>query len=646
MALAITEGRIVAVHRPSYSAPMSLRISDDLTLDYAAIYKAQPAVRTVVDFLARNVSQLALQTFERVDDRDRRRLRDHPLALLLAKPNRYTTGRRLIRDTIADRGIYDRALWVKSVSPDGTAELVRLQPTLWSVAGGNFLRPEAFKIKGTNGEFEIPAEQAVYFRGYNPEDARHGLSPIESLRRILSEEFAAGQHREQTLRNGARLAGYLKRPATAPAWEDVARERFRASWRSQYQGATATEGGGTPILEDGMEFVPAAQNAVDLQYVEARKLTREETAAAYHIPPPMVGILDHATFSNIEEQHQMLYQDTLGPILSEFQDEIGLQLVPDYNNDRIYVEFNMMEKLRGSFEEQAAQLQAAVGAPFMTRNEARARGNMPAIEGGDELVVPLNVLIGGQASPQDSAPTGVIEAAAPRPGRKGPRLEAKTRPPASYVEKARQVLTAFFERQAAAVLSKLGAKADWWDDARWDRELREELFGLSAMISKGVAERALNQLGEDPSVYDLDRTVKYLRVVAAGNAASLNANTRAALEEALESDDPDEAVRHVFDKATSFRAAVAALTVATAAAAFGTAEAAKQAAGGRTAVKTWRVTSGNPRSSHASLDGETVGIDDVFSNGAKWPGDSQALDVDEIANCQCELAIAYEEGGA
>jgi hypothetical protein len=40
----------------------------------------------------------------------------------------------------------------------------------------------------------------------------------------------------------------------------------------------------------------------------------------------------------------------------------------------------------------------------MTRNEARARVNLPQVDGGDDLVTPLNVLIGDQASPTDSAP--------------------------------------------------------------------------------------------------------------------------------------------------------------------------------------------------------------------------------------------------
>jgi hypothetical protein len=49
-------------------------------------------------------------------------------------------------------------------------------------------------------------------------------------------------------------------------------------------------------------------------------------------------------------------------------------------------------------------MQTATGAPIMTRNEARQRMNLPHLPGADDLVVPLNVLVGGQASPTDSVP--------------------------------------------------------------------------------------------------------------------------------------------------------------------------------------------------------------------------------------------------
>jgi hypothetical protein len=63
------------------------------------------------------------------------------------------------------------------------------------------------------------------------------------------------------------------------------------------------------------------------------------------------------------------------------QSELERQLLPDLpDTDRVYVEFNLAEKLKGSFEEQAASLQSLVGRPVMTANEGRARLNLPRID--------------------------------------------------------------------------------------------------------------------------------------------------------------------------------------------------------------------------------------------------------------------------
>lgn len=641
MVFAVSNGKLQAIEAPIAQAPYSLKLAEDLSQDYAAIYRSQDSVRTVVDFLARNVAQLGLHVFRRVSDTDRSRLNDHPLTQLLGRPNSRTTTFRLMRSLVADRGIYDAAYWLKTTE-NGQPALVRLPPAMVKPVGDDWMFPAAFEVSGSKGKTIIPAAQIVHFRGYHPDHERGGVSPIETLRRILAEAYAAGQMREQVLRNGARHSGYIKRPAGAD-WSEQARDRFRSGWRSQYQGQTATEGGGTPILEDGMEFIAASQTAVDLQYVEARKLTREEVAAAYFIPPPMVGLLDNATFSNITEQHKMLYQDTLGPMLEEIQQELELQLLPEFDDvDGVYIEFNLAEKLRGSFEEQAAQLQTSVGAPYMTRNEARARANLPSVAGGDDLVVPLNVLVGGQASPTDSAPTpGALSWSIPG-SKAAAAVRVKARPPEAQVRRTSSLLADFFARQKQVVRSGLGAKAlgSWWDEDRWNRELAADLYAASVMLTGTVARATAERIGLDPDEFDQDITLAYLAKVARSNAESINAVTRGQLEAALEdAEDPLAQADAVFDVAQNARAPQAGNTIATALAGFATVEAVTQLRGTREATKTWIVTSSNPRSSHAAMNGETVPLDSTFSNGAKWPGDSSSLDVDDIAGCLCDLEI-------
>ena len=78
-------------------------------------------------------------------------------------------------------------------------------------------------------------------------------------------------------------------------------------------------------------------------------------------------------------------------------------MVPSVDStDGIYAEIDREAAMNGSFAEQATYLQTAVGGPFMSRAEARGRVNLPHVDGTDELIVPLNVTEGGQASPTDS----------------------------------------------------------------------------------------------------------------------------------------------------------------------------------------------------------------------------------------------------
>lgn len=639
MAFVVSQGQLADLSRQVVDARTSIAVTSDYSADYSKIWESHGSVQTVINFLGRNIASLGIHLFERLGDTDRARVTDHPVARLLSRPHprvtRYTYFDALVRDV----GIFERHLSVKVKLQDGTTGgLIRIAPTMFTPIGGDWMFPEAFEVRGSKGKKIIPAEDTFHILGYSPRGDIGGVSPIESLRAVLAEEYEAARQRAQAFRNGARVNGYLERPKDAPDWSPVARERFRSGWRGQY-GSTGSDAYGTPILEDGMKFVSATQTSRDLQYIESRKLTREEVASAYFIPPPMIGLLDNATFSNIKEQHKHLYQDTLGPWLQRIQQELMLQLFPEFpGTDKLYLEFNLEEKMRGSFEDQAAQLQTAVGGPYLSRNEARAILNRPRIEGGDDLIVPLNVITGGQASPTDSGIQN-ISAAPVRSLKATPteyEIKAPTEIPADHQKAMAKVFSEFFARQRRVVLSAAGAKSpDWWNAERWDRELAGDILAVSLGVSKAAALTALAGMGVDPSEYSTERTKAFLKKVAQRIAGQVNTATESALSDAMDGDDPD-GMAHVFDVAEESRAEKSGMTAAATFVGFGMVEAARQAK--PTAMKRWQVNSGNPRSSHVAVDGEEVPIEDDFSNGLKWPG-SFSGDPDEVANCQCSVII-------
>lgn len=369
-----------------------------LGLSPAEMWRTQPYLRTVVTFLARNIAQLGLQAFERVDETDRRRVRDG-IATTLVRPNSETTAYELVYALVADLALYDVAYWL--ITEDDDNKVTRL-PVGWvTPRGGDLYGPSSYDVRiNDKGEaVNVPATEVLRFHGWSPSTLATGSSPVHALKEILAEQVQAAKYREQVWRRGGKVGAVLSRPSDAPEWSDDARKQFKRDWESQFTGA-GSKVGGTPLLEDGMALSRVDFSAHEMEFIEGARLALNTVASVYHINPTMIGLLDNANYSNVREFRRMLYGDTLGPILAQIEDRLNTFLLPRLDaRANLYVEFNIEEKLQGSFEEQTAAIQSSVGAPWLTRNEARALRNMPAIEGGDELVTPLNVLIGSPSAP-------------------------------------------------------------------------------------------------------------------------------------------------------------------------------------------------------------------------------------------------------
>lgn len=639
-------GRGTRYEQVVYSGPT---VTDVLGMGPDALFRTQPHLRTVITFVARNVAQLPLHMFERISDTDRQRVKDDPVARLLSRPNPDMTGYELIYALVADMKLYDVGIWLTLPDPGAASGW-----TIWPIppswvsrtGGGSAWGPDWIEIlrPGETERTIINRDRFLIFHGYRPGDPSRGVSPVESLKEILAEQIQAWSYRQQIWQRGGRVGAYLTRPAEAPEWSKEARQKFQRDWSSKWTGRDGPKAGGTPILEDGLELKRLGFSAREDEWSEVAKLSLSTVAAVYHTNPTMVGILDNANFSNVKEFKQMLYTDTLGPDLEMIQARINTFLIPRVTErEDLYVEFNIQAKLAGSFEEQAAVMSTAIGRPWMTANEARARFNMPALAGdADALVTPLNVLIGGQASPRDSGSQNLNSGGVRLKG-DGKSVSVKAEGREEDALTLEHVLVKFFKRQRSVVLTQLGAKADedWWDEDRWDDELAQDLLKFFLPITQDVATETLDALGIDPDTYSAARTTAFLKAVAASRASMINSTTLDQLRAALAGDLEDEAEGStpagVFDLAETSRSEQSGTTLATTLAAFAVTEAAKQMNRPRT-TKTWIVTSGNPRASHAAMAGETVGIDDVFSNGLNWPGDP-VNGPDEVAGCECAVEV-------
>ena len=642
-----------------------------LGLSAGELYRTQANLRAVVSFLADNIADLPIKVYDRASDTDRPRVIDSPAANLLRRPNDTQTTYELVRELVSNLCLYDRAVMIvakDAKSPAGYQ--VRLLPDSWLKAADNGgWEPGTFRVTfGRNGQtYDLKPGEYIYFHGYNPASPWQSCSPIDSLRQTLFEQIEAGRFRRQVWARGGRVNTYVVRPKDVAPWSAETAKKWAEQFRSTWTGDGGTQAGGIPLLEDGMDIKTLQVSAKEAQWYESVQLTRSDVAAAYHLNPAIIWHDQAQTYASAKDNARALYADALGPWLTYIAQRLNAFLLPAIGEpEDHYVEFDLRKKLDGSFEERAQVLQTSVGAPWITRNEARAMNNLPAIEGGDELIVPLNVIEGGLASPTDTArdnynegnyamksdddvviaeydDDGLAERLQAELHAAAADFEIKGTPPEKAQADFEDVYAKFFERQARTVLSRIPKKdagePDWFDMVRWTKELADDLEPLVMKETEREARRVVELLGIDPDTYSVPLTAKYLRKLCESRARAANATMMAALMEDVQSEEPDP--RHVYEAQAPALSERCGSSIAHAVTAFAIMEGIQQATNNgaqyRSITKTWR-TGANPRNSHAAMNGETVPYDGVFSNGARFPQDV-SLDAAESANCNCTVDV-------
>ena len=614
------------------------------------LYATQANLHAVVSFLADSVAQLPLKVYVRDGENSRRRDRDSTAAKLLWRPNADQTAYELINALTVELLLMGCAvLWVLPDPDSESGYQLRIIPREWiyDTERNTNYAPDVLKVHTGAGSFiDIPRKEFVQFRMYSPGNPGGYQSPIAALRQTLREQIEADRFRTQIYRSSGRFNAYITRPKDVQPWDDETKKKWLTAFREGW-GQDGSNSGKMPLLEDGMEIKPYQFNAKEAQYAETKQLSREDVAAAFHVNPSLIWHTTTQTYASAKDNARALYADCLGPTLQMLQQRINSFLLPMIGADaNTYVEFDLTEKLKGSFEERARILQSAVGGPWMTRNEARADSNLSPLDGGDELIVPLNVVEGGQTSPNDThmdeQEPMTTEETAPKMRKKSEaeKIRVKARSTKEEDEQMAAILKKFWKRQASSVLPKIGAKAaTWWDFDRWDDELAEDITPLINRIADAHGKETADALGYE---YDPKRTRKYLEALAKGRAQAINAATYRKLMESLEDeDDDDDTPSHVFDVRESKDSLTFGRALALAVAGWAaTREAVKQAEDygiERKVEKMW-ITGDNPRPEHAAMNGETVPIKEVFSNGCNWPGD-EGGDPDTTCGCNCSVEV-------
>jgi HK97 family phage portal protein len=650
---------------------------------YAAMYKGQPSISTVVDKVGNSLARLPVKVWDPSPSQGNVEDKTSPYAKLMASPSTEMSSFRFWRWTICTYEIYGEAFWYKQrrdikidalgnrIQSGPVVNLLPMHPSRTAVhrdVEGNVEYVFTLGVASA-GILHAPAEDVVAFMRYNPDLLMRGLSRLESLRTTLLNEDAARRANESWWTRGGRPSIILNHPGKL---SQPAMDGLKASFDARHAGADRM--GGSAVLQEGMTAQMVQLNAEEMQYIESRKFNLQEVCMVYDMPPNSIHILDHATFSNITEQFRSVYRDTMTPRAGDLESAIDHDLRPEFFGDgERLAQFDMSDVLRGDYETRVDKGLAGRQAGLWSGNTALELIGLPKSDDPEMDKIYANAALVPLGKPAQRV--SITEAATPDPamsaeanatateaqaaaadaaqsdaaksvrfrdvlGKAGRVKADKAAIRATLVTEHQKALSKFFDAQHAAVKSRASRKAAGvFDPSAWDGNLSSILHTLSRATAQAIGAKVAADLGGEYSGADI---AAYLQSNSDATAKKINQTTAdqiaAAMENADDSEDDGDTIDGLFGGEIAARSNQISLSRVAMVAGLAALVAARQS---NASTKTWVVTSGKPRSSHANMNGETVPLGQPFSNGMDGPGDYSG-GADEVAGCTCDMDFSKE----
>lgn len=365
-----------------------VRVDEDRSLNYSAVWSA-------VSMISKTMGIVSWQVNERQDGR-RERLFDDPLARLLnVEPNPEMTPQTL-KQTLAVNAL----LWgigYAEIERNGSGRPVALWPIPSRLVTPKRTESGAlvYEAEGEDGvKIPIPdrdmfAPIGISFDGVTP------ISPIQRARESVAMGIAMEQYGASFFGNDARPSFVLTAPEKL---SDKAVENMRDWVKRNHGGPRNSWKPG--ILEQGTTIKEVGMPNDDAQFLESRKFQIGEIARWFNIPPHKIGDMERATFNNIDSRERMYVTEAVLPWARSFEEEANRKLVTPSRRGRIFTKFDLNSLMRGDVQTRGEFYNTLFNVGAFSPNDIRTLEDMNPVPGGNQRMVPGNMVPLTQAGSQ------------------------------------------------------------------------------------------------------------------------------------------------------------------------------------------------------------------------------------------------------
>lgn len=388
--------------------------------DFIDAFRQLPWIYAAATAVAIAIGKPPLRVYRAVADDKQKEVKGEEINQLIERPNPFWSQREFRQITAINLLVTGNHFW----NLVGTGKGVPISQTNKPVETW-WVKPESIKIKpGPTGEIknylytsptgkELPLDpsEIIHFRMVNPDSYFLGLGAVEPAKMAATLEFHAQAFNRYFMENDATPNFVFTMPGE-PTPE--VRKRFWASWDERHKGPK--KAGRAGMIWGNMDVKNIGSNPRDAQYIETRKLNREELLATMGVPPSIVGLLEYANYSNMEVQQRKFWDDTVVPIAQIIADKLTLNLAPHFGKGLSFAfDFSGIKALQEDELRKSQVASALISCGVKTPNEViREMYNGEEYPGGDQHYIGFGLVpIGGEApeEPDEAEKTKRLKAA-------------------------------------------------------------------------------------------------------------------------------------------------------------------------------------------------------------------------------------------
>lgn len=330
-------------------------------------FARNPVVYRCVRLIAEAANRVPLVVVE-----NGKKTEEHPLAVLLKRPNGRQSGGEMLEAVYAYLQTAGNA-YLQAGMVDGEVRgLFCLRPDRMKVVAGADGWPVGYDYSAAGRtvrlrQDSLPVPSVLHMALFHPLDDHYGMAPLEAAQTSLDIHNATGDWNKALLDNAARPSGALVYSAGGGNLTADQFERLKAELEQGFAGAA--NAGRPMVLEGGLDWKTIALTPRDMDFIEAKHAAARDIALAFGVPPMLLGIPGDNTYANLAEANRALWRQTLVPLVVRVAEELSNWLAPAFGGAVVEPDFEGVEALA---EDRAALWERVGNAPFLSDAEKRA----------------------------------------------------------------------------------------------------------------------------------------------------------------------------------------------------------------------------------------------------------------------------------